>query len=79
MQPKDSTLGLLVPLQPSLTDGRVPFYTSINASIAPRFRINGFGNAAATAFPIYLPGEMILIKAEAYARASTPDLVNGTT
>jgi len=79
VQPKDSTLGLLVPLQPSLTDGRVPFYTSINASIAPRFRINGFGNAAATAFPIYLPGEMILIKAEAYARAGTPDLVNGTT
>jgi starch-binding outer membrane protein, SusD/RagB family len=78
VQPKDSTLGLLVPLQPSLTDGRVPFYTSINASIAPRFRINGFGNAAATAFPIYLPGEMILIKAEAYARAGTPDLVNGT-
>ena len=78
VQPKDSTLGLLVPLQPSLTDGRVPFYTSINASIAPRFRINGFGNAAATAFPIYLPGEMILIKAEAYARAGTPDLANGT-
>ena len=78
VQPKDSTLGLLVPLQPSLTDGRVPFYTSINATIAPRFRIKGFGDAAATAFPIYLPGEMILIKAEAYARAGTPDLVNGT-
>ena len=78
VQPKDSTLGLLVPLQPALTDGRVPFYTSINASIAPRFRIKGFGDAAATAFPIYLPGEMILIKAEAYARAGTPDLVNGT-
>lgn len=78
VQPKDSTLGLLVPLQPSLTDGRVPFYTSINATIAPRFRINGFGNAATTAFPIYLPGEMILIKAEAYARAGTPDLANGT-
>ncbi len=78
VQPKDSAMGLLVPLQPSLTDGRVPFYISINATIAPRFRINGFGNAAATAFPIYLPGEMILIKAEAYARAGTPDLANGT-
>ncbi len=77
VQPKDSTLGLLVPLQPSLTDGRVPFYTSINASIAPRYRINGFGNAAATAFPVYLPGEMTLIKAECYARATVPDLVNG--
>jgi hypothetical protein len=78
VQPTDSTLGLLVPLQPSLTDGRVAFYTSINASIAPRYRINGFGNAATTAFPIYLPGELILIKAEAYARAGTPDLANGT-
>lgn len=77
VQPKDSTLGLLVPLQPSLTDGRVPFYTSINATIAPRFRINGFGNAAATAFPVYLPGEMTLIKAECYARQASPDLTNG--
>ena len=77
VQPKDSTLGLLVPLQPSLTDGRVPFYTSLNTTIAPRYRIKGFGDAAATAFPVYLPGEMILIKAEAYARAGTPDLVNG--
>jgi hypothetical protein len=79
VQPKDSTLGLLVPLQPSLTDGRVPFYTSINTTIAPRFRINGFGNAAATAIPVYLPGEITLIKAECYARQSTPDLTNGLT
>lgn len=79
VQPKDSTLGLLVPLQPSLSDGRVPFYTSINATIAPRFRINGFGNAATTAFPVYLPGEITLIKAECYARAATPDLSNGLT
>ena len=77
VQVKDSTLGLLAPLQPSLTDGRVPFYTSINATILPRHRINGFGNAAATAFPVYLPGEMTLIKAESYARAVSPDLVNG--
>lgn len=77
VQVKDSTLGLLAPLQPSLSDGRISFYTSISASILPRFRINGFGNAAATAFPVYLPGEMTLIKAEAYARQSTPDLVNG--
>ena len=76
VQPKDSTLGLPPSIAPSLTDGRVPFYTSINASIAPRFRIKGFFDAATTAIPVYLPGEMILIKAEAYARAN--DLVNGT-
>lgn len=77
VQVKDSTLGLLVPIQPALTDGRVSFYTSINATILPKFRINGFGNAAATAFPVYLPGEMTLIKAECYARAATPDITNG--
>jgi len=78
VQPKDSTFGLPPSLAPSLTDGRIPFYTSINAAIGPRYRINGFGAAATTAIPVYLPGEMILIKAEAYARAATPDLVNAT-
>ena len=76
VQPKDSTLGLLVPLQPDLADKRVPFYTSINATIFPRYRINGFGATATTAFPVYLPGEMTLIKAEVYARQTVPDLVN---
>lgn len=70
VQPKDSTLGLVPALAPALSDGRIPFYTSLNTSIAPRYRINGFGNAAATAFPVYLPGEIILIKAECYARAN---------
>jgi len=73
----DSTLGLLTTFQPASNDGRVPFYTSINPTILPRFRINGFGNAATTVFPVYLPGEITLIKAECYARAATPDLVNG--
>jgi starch-binding outer membrane protein, SusD/RagB family len=76
VQPKDSTLGLPPALAPSLSDGRIPFYTSINPTIAPRYRINGFGAAATTVIPVYLPGEMMLIKAEAYARAATPDLVN---
>ncbi len=76
VQVKDSTLGLLVPLQPDMADKRVPFYTSINPTILPRFRISGFGAAATTPFPVYLPGEMTLIKAECYARATTPDLVN---
>jgi len=76
VQVKDSTLGMLVPLQPDLTDKRVSFYTSINATILPKYRINGFGAAAATPFPVYLPGEMILIKAESYARQATPDLDN---
>ena len=66
-QPIDSTLGLLGALQPDLTDKRVPFYTTIATSL-PRFRINGFCNSNLTPFPIYLPGEIILIKAECLAR-----------
>jgi starch-binding outer membrane protein, SusD/RagB family len=77
VQVKDSTLGLLVPLQPDFTDKRISFYTTLNTTILPRYRINGFGATATTAFPVYLPGEITLIKAESYLRAATPDLVNG--
>jgi len=76
VQVKDSTLGLPPALAPELSDKRIPFYTSINTTILPRHRIAGFGAAAATQFPVYLPGEMTLIKAEAYARQAVPDLVN---
>jgi hypothetical protein len=48
------------------------FYTTS----AYNSKIKGFGAASTTAWPIYLPGEMTLIKAEAYARQSTPDIVN---
>jgi hypothetical protein len=73
----DSTLGLPASLAPSNGDGRIAFYTSINTTINPRFRINGFYNATSTGIPIYLPSEMTLIKAEAYARAN--DLSNALT
>jgi hypothetical protein len=71
----DSTMGLPPALAPDLADKRIPFYISTNAT-APRFRIVGFGAASTTAWPIYLPGEITLIKAEAYARQNPPDLVN---
>lgn len=69
-QPIDSTLGLPTALAPTAGDGRIAFYTSINATIAPRFRINGFWNATTAGIPVYLPSEITLIKAEAYARTS---------
>lgn len=72
--PIDSTMGLPASISPDLNDKRVPFYISTNAA-NPRFRVSGFGAAPATPWPVYLPGEMILIKAEAYARQS--DIVNG--
>lgn len=67
-QPVDSTLGLPDALEPNLADQRIPFYIGINTSIDPRYRIKGFYATGTTPVPIYLPGEIILIKAEAYAR-----------
>ncbi|HMH24548.1 MAG TPA: hypothetical protein VK563_22360 [Puia sp.] len=74
-QPVDSAMGLPVGLQPDAGDKREPFYISIGAN--PRFRINGFYNSVTSFIPVYLPGEITLIKAECYARV--PDLVNGLT
>ncbi len=75
-QPIDSTMGLPPSIAPSLTDKRVPFYITVNPTSAQRFRINGFGGTSSSAWPIYLPGEMILIKAEAAARQNLiPDAI----
>ncbi len=73
-QPLDSTMGLPVSIAAATNDGRILFYMSINATVQPRFRIAGFGAATTTAIPVYLPGEITLIKAEALAR--TNDLAN---
>lgn len=70
VQPKDSTFGLIPVFAPSLTDGRVLFYTAINSVQAPRYRFNNFANAANAPIPFYIPGEMTLIKAECYARTN---------
>lgn len=75
-QPIDSTMGLDGALEPDLADKRVPFYMVLSGSSAWRFLMKGFAASTSTAFPIYLPGEMTLIKAESYARQNTPDLVN---
>lgn len=78
-QPVDSTMGLPVGLQPDLSDKRVPFYMALSGSSASRFVMKGFSGSSLSAFPIYLPGEITLIKAEVYARMSTPDLNNALT
>lgn len=64
------TYGLPAGLQPDAGDKRLPFYTTT----AYNSKILGFAAASTTPWPVYLPGEMILIKAEAYARQN--DLVN---
>jgi len=72
-QPVDSTLGLPLGIRPALNDGRVPFYTVINMVAAPRFRLNGFWNAATRKIPVYFPNEMRLIRAECLLRQTSPD------
>jgi len=69
----DSAMGLPVGLQPDLADKRVPFYVGIGAN--PRFRVKGFFTATTQSIPVYLPGEITLIKAECYARKD--NLVDG--
>lgn len=75
-QPVDSTFGLPVGQRPAVNDLRIPFYTTINTAVAPRFRVGGFGALATSPWPYYLPGEITLIKAESYARMTPPDLAN---
>ncbi|MBE7172762.1 MAG: RagB/SusD family nutrient uptake outer membrane protein [Williamsia sp.] len=75
-QPIDSTMGLPGDLKPDLADKRVPFYMVLSGSPAARFLMKGFSSGPAVAVPIYLPGEMTLIKAECYVRQATPDLTN---
>jgi len=77
-QPTDANLGLTGTFVPDAADKRIPFYTLMAGSPAT-IRMGGFAATTTTAIPIFLPGEMILIKAEAYARQATPDLGNSLT
>ncbi|WP_443937352.1 RagB/SusD family nutrient uptake outer membrane protein [Pedobacter sp. MW01-1-1] len=72
VQPSNINLGLTGTNIPDANDKRIPFYTVINTTV----RINGFGAATFTVYPIFLAGEITLIKAEAYARQASPDLSN---
>jgi hypothetical protein len=74
-QPTNANLGLTGAYLPDAADKRLSFYTVANAT-APTARLAGFGLTSTTAIPVYLPGEITLIKAEAYARQSTPDPAN---
>ena len=75
-QPLNSNLGLTGANVPDAADRRIPFYTVLVGNPAT-LRMAGFATATSTPFPIYLPGEMTLIKAEAYARQS--DFENALT
>ncbi|WP_165748079.1 RagB/SusD family nutrient uptake outer membrane protein [Cellulophaga sp. Z1A5H] len=75
-QAKDLSFGLPSSLLPDSNDERIPFYvTAEDLSIAnPDYQVVGFFLDNLDEIPVYLPGEMLLIKAEAYARED--DLTN---
>lgn len=57
--------GLPAALQPDAGDGRIAFY--LGANVVP-VKVQGFFKADADPIPLYLPGEITLIKAECFAR-----------
>ncbi|EDM33965.1 hypothetical protein PBAL39_24495 [Pedobacter sp. BAL39] len=66
-QPLNADLGLTGVAVPDAADQRISFYT-VAAASAPLARLKGFASTFSTAIPVYLPGEITLIKAEVYAR-----------
>ncbi|MCD0471780.1 RagB/SusD family nutrient uptake outer membrane protein [Flavobacterium sp. JAS] len=64
-QPVDLTLGLPAALAPSSSDGRLNFYIKPGSNPTTA---TGFFDSNIKPIPFYLPGEMMLIKAEGYAR-----------
>jgi starch-binding outer membrane protein, SusD/RagB family len=70
-QPLDRTFGLPSGLEPTNADNRIDFY--ITAGSNPTTAA-GFFNSNTKAIPVFLPGEILLIKAEAYAR-QTPNML----
>jgi hypothetical protein len=70
-QPLNRTLGLPSTLSPAAADGRIDFYITPGSNPTTAA---GFYNSNTKAIPVFLPGEIILIKAEAYAR-KTPNML----
>lgn len=64
-QPVDLTLGLPAGLAPASSDGRLNFYIKPGSNPTTA---TGFFDSNTKPIPLYLPGEMMLIKAEGYAR-----------
>lgn len=69
-QPRNENLGMPAVLLPDPADKRLAFYLTTPPDKPTDYRAKGFFYANDVSIPVYLPGEMILIKAEAYARKS---------
>lgn len=81
-KPQDN-FGLTGAFIPEIGDGRIAFYLSSADEAEVDFGLHdvdnavGFFNSSSKSIPVYLPGEMLLVKAEAYAM--TNDLANAVT
>lgn len=75
LQPTNANLGLTGTLAPNAADRRLTFLTKVssNTAVSP-VAASAYYTANNAAIPVYLPGEMLLIQAEAYARKG--DLTN---
>ncbi|WP_022822693.1 RagB/SusD family nutrient uptake outer membrane protein [Hymenobacter norwichensis] len=75
-EPTNATLGLTGTLVPEANDRRLPFLVRTNPTATQNLG-TGFYTANSAPIPVYVPGEMLLIRAEAYARKN--DLTNAVT
>lgn len=73
-QPLDLTMGLPAALAPVAADKRLDFYFQSRTATGGTFRGRGFFKVESDPIPFYLPGEMMLIRAEAFANKN--DLTN---
>lgn len=66
--PTDRRLGLPTALAPDTADRRLPFYINLAITSPTANTGLGFFRSNTTEIPVYLPGEMLLIKAECLAQ-----------
>ena len=72
-QPTSLNMGLPNDLAPSTTDKRIDFFFNSRTATNGVFRGKGFFTSNSSQMPVYLPGEMSLIIAEANARTNNLD------
>ncbi|HIP47919.1 MAG TPA: RagB/SusD family nutrient uptake outer membrane protein [Lutibacter sp.] len=79
-KPQDN-FGLLGDYIPEAGDGRIAFYLDPSDEVEVDFGYHsvenalGFFTSASASIPVYLPSEMLLIKAEAYAQTDLPSAI----
>jgi starch-binding outer membrane protein, SusD/RagB family len=74
LEPVNKAFGLPATLAPDTLDKRIPFYMNPAASSAINLGF-GFPRTNTSAIPVYLPGEMRLIKAECLAQSDVPGAI----